>query len=362
MKAVIFAGGVGTRLWPLSRKKSPKQFEKIVGEKSMLQLTIDRLLPEFSYEDIYISTGKYYVNTIKRQLKKIPSENILGEPYKKDVGPAVGYMMSILEKKYPNEPVIILWSDHLIKNVDLYKKMIQTAGDIIKKENDKLVFIGQKARFASDNLGWIKFDKKALYKKNDLPIYTFKAIKYRPDKETAIEYFKDGEHCWNLGYFVTTPKYLNSLFKKFAPDIYEKTTKIAKAYGTNQFQTVLTKEYQKLPEINFDNAILEQLDESNAYVLSEDIEWTDAGAWEALKEALQKSIKDNVTKGEVMLKDSEDNLVYNYDGHKMIVGIDLNDMLVVNTNDVLLVTKKTSVSKIKKLVESLGGTEFEHLT
>lgn len=361
MKAVIFAGGVGTRLWPLSRKKSPKQFEKIVGEKSMLQLAVDRLVPEFNYKDIFISTGKFYVNTIRKQLKKIPSENIIGEPYKKDVGPAVAYMMAILAKKFPEEPVIILWSDHLVKKVDLYKKMVKSAGEIIAQESNKIVFIGQKARFASENLGWIEYGKKVMIK-NNLSVYSFERFKYRPNALTAQKYFIDGKHCWNLGYFVTSPLFINNLFSRFAPQIHSLTKDIAKAYGTTSFEKEFENLYQKMPEISFDNAILEQLDQSNAYVMSEDIEWTDAGAWEALKEALQKSVKDNVIKGEVMLKDSEDNLVYNYDGHKMVVGIDLKDMLVINTHDVLLVTKKSSVPKIKKLVESLEGTEHEHLT
>jgi mannose-1-phosphate guanylyltransferase len=115
MKAVIFAGGVGTRLWPLSRKKSPKQFEKIVGDKSTLQLAVERLLSDFKAEDIYVSTGAQYVDMVAAQLDFIPKENIIGEPEKKDVGPAVAFMMGYLSKRFPNESVIILWSDHLVK-------------------------------------------------------------------------------------------------------------------------------------------------------------------------------------------------------------------------------------------------------
>ena len=117
-----------------------------------------------------------------------------------------------------------------------------------------------------------------------------------------------------------------------------------------------------MPEINFDNAVLEQLDKDCAYVVIDDIGWSDVGAWEALKEALEQRREDNIIKGRVMLEDSSDNLVYNYDGERLIVGVDLSDLLVVNTKDVLLVAKKSSVSKIKKLVESFQGTENEHLT
>src|SRR5690606_25402214 len=134
MKAVIFAGGVGTRLWPLSRKKSPKQFEKVVGDKSTLQLAAEKLFPEFKAEDIYVSTGTNYISLVKEQLPFIPEENIIAEPAKRDVGPAVALVMGYLAKKFPNEPVIILWSDHLVKKINQFKQIITESSKII--END----------------------------------------------------------------------------------------------------------------------------------------------------------------------------------------------------------------------------------
>ncbi len=345
MKAVIFAGGVGTRLWPLSRKKSPKQFGKIIGEKSTLQLAIERLRPEFKPEDIYISTGAIYKKIVARQLNFIPENNIIGEPEKKDVGPAVALMMGILSQKFPDEPVVILWSDHLVKNEKKFKHILLTAGELIKRHKNKIIFIGQKARFASDNLGWIE-SSGIVNTENNVAFHKFGGFKYKPNKAQAEKFFLDGRHCWNLGYFVSTPKFILSLYRKFAPEIYG----------------LIDKDYRKMPVVNFDNAILEHLDPDCAYVVIDDIGWSDVGAWEALKEALEKKRADNVTKGNVLLKDSADNLIYNFNDAKLLVGVDLENLLVVNTPDVLLIAKKTSVAKIKKIVEGFAGTEHEKLT
>jgi mannose-1-phosphate guanylyltransferase len=361
MKAVIFAGGVGTRLWPLSRKNSPKQFEKIVGDKSTLQLTFDRLTPEIKPEDIYISTGAKYVDIIRKQLPQIPAENIIGEPEKKDVGPAVGLMMGLLARKDKDEPVLIMWSDHLVKNETMFKKVISVSESIAKDNPESIVFIGQKPRFASENLGWIEFGEE-IRKVDTVSLYKFAHFKYRPDKDTAQIYFTDEKHAWNLGYFVTTPQFIYSQFKRFTPEIYNRIETIVNGWNTDKKEEIFKREYAQMPVINFDNAVIEQLDPQTACVINEDIGWTDVGAWEALKNALEQNKEDNITSGNVLLKDSEDTLVYNYDGHKLIVGIDLEDFLVVNTPDVLLVSKKTSVGKIKTLVESLTNTEHDHLT
>jgi len=363
MRAVIFAGGVGTRLWPLSRKKSPKQFEKIMGDKSTLQATVERLLPEFAPEDIFISTGDRYSEMVLEQLPFIPPQNIIGEPYKKDVGPAVAYAVSYIKTLTKNDnPVVILWSDHMVRRVDRFKKLLAAAGDLLQQEPNKIVFIGQQPRFASDNLGWIEFGDEAR-KIGDVPLYAFAGFKYRPSADVAKKYFEDKKHyCWNLGYFVIRPSFLEQLFQQFVPDIHKHVTHINEAFGTDTYKDVLKKHYELMPSINFDNALLEKLTQDNARVIVEDIGWSDVGAWEALKEALEKTSDDNVTNGKTTLEECYDNLVYNYEPKKLVVGIDLESLLIVNTSDVLLIAKKTSVGKIKTLVESFKGTENESLT
>lgn len=359
MKIVIFAGGIGTRLWPLSRKNSPKQFEKIIGDNSTLQQTVDRLMPDFKAEDIYIATGKRYEAIVKEQLPQIPIDNFILEPEMRDVGPAIGLLATILEKKFANEPMAILWSDHLVKNIDAFKHALHMAQETIEKNKSHFVFIGQNPRFANQNMGWIHVGE-VVETQNSVTMYNFNKLRYRPTLEEAKQFLSSSDYCWNLGYFVTTPAYLVSLYKQFVPDMYTKLQEIADAYGSGEFDARLAELYPTLEKISFDDAILVKMAQTDILVISAELGWSDVGAWESLKEALSETNKDNIIKGNVLLEDSADSLVYNYT-EQLAVGIDMEEMLVINTADVLLVCPKKSVPKIKKLVESLVGTQHEHL-
>lgn len=358
MKAVIFAGGTGTRLWPLSRKKSPKQFEKLVGNKSTLQLAVDRLTPQFKAKDIYISTNILYEDIVRDQLRSIPKENFIFEPQKKDVGPAIALVMGRFCRQTPNEPIAILWSDHLVKRINLFKKILITAGKYIEKNPRKIIFIGHKPRYPSSNLGYLHFGKKELTF-SDIDFYRFEGLKYKPDEETAKKFFRSRQYAWNLGYFVTTAGFVYDAFKQLVPNIYNNTEIILSHFGKADYHTFLAKNYGKVEGINFDNAILENLDKKDALVIVEDIGWSDLGAWEALKEALENHPYENVIRGKVLVKHVRDSLIYNYEDDKLIVGLDLDENIIVNTDDVILVTKKTSINKLQQLVKSFEGTKHE---
>ncbi len=360
MKVIIFAGGVGTRLWPLSRKNTPKQFEKIVGDKSTLQLAVDRLQPEVKPDDIYISTGKKYEDIVRSHLPQIPPKNFIFEPEMRDVGPAVGTAMGIVGKENPDSPVAIIWSDHFVKKERRFREVLGFAEDLVLKNKDSLIFIGQRARFANQNLGWIEFGDE-VDEVRGTKIFRFKKLIYRPSLEDAEKFLESQTFAWNPGYFVSSPSFILSQYKKFAPSIWEGIMEIQKAVGETNYEQVLEEIYPKFEKISFDNAILEKINPEHVSVIAADLGWSDVGAWEALKEALQVSASENVTRGKVLVEDSLDNLVFNYTD-QLVVGIDLSKMIVINTDDVLLICTKDSVPKIKKLVESLSGTEHENLT
>ncbi len=360
MKIVLFAGGVGSRLWPLSRKNAPKQFGKIIADRSMLQIAVHKLFPEFKWEDIFISTGDKYSDLISEQLPELPKENVIVEPEMRDIGPAVGLVVAQMAKLNPDEPLALLWgSDHLVKKEALFRKILRTAEKQILKDPDKIIFVGQKPRFANQNLGYIAFgDLKETV--DELPFYEFTGFQYRPALETAKLWLEDGKHTWNLGYFVTTPRFLWKRFEEFSPELFEKLKKIQDAFGTNEYEKVLREVYPALEKISFDEAILEKIDHKSASVISADIGWSDIGAWEALKEALSDKVDANVTKGKILLEDCRDSILHN-ETKQLIVGIDLDGLVVVSMDDVILICPKDSVPKIKKFVQNLDGTSYEHL-
>lgn len=360
MRIIIFAGGVGSRLWPLSRKNSPKQFEKIIGNKSTLQEAIHRLQPAFPPSNIYVATGKRYRNVVLEQLPEIPRENFIFEPEMRDVGPAIGLASILLGKRDPDEPIAIIWSDHMVKHIEKFQQALLMAEEAVTQKKADFIFIAQKPRFANQNIGWIQLGEEVM-DKDGLKMYQFKKLKYRPKLSQAEDFFEDKQYVWNLGYFVTTPRYLNQKFHAHAPEMYEKLVMIRDAYGTPAFEKAMDTIYPTFEKITFDDVILERLSPNNIYVISEDIGWSDIGAWEALKEALSVKEDENVTQGNVLIEDTKDTLIFNFNGHQLVVGLDLEDMVIVNTNDVLLVCPKTSVPKIKKIVENLEGTSHEHL-
>jgi len=253
----------------------------------------------------------------------------------------------------------MLWSDHLVGKIDLFKKIIVKSSKFIKDSKDKIIFIGQKPRFSSQNLGWIKYGK-ILKKIEEMNLHSFEGFYYRPELNKAKQFLEDGNYAWNLGYFVTTIDYLWDSFAEFQPEIFTAMKKIYESLGSAYYSEVLDKIYHELPSISFDNAILEKINKKSAYVVCEDIKWSDVGAWEALKEALQTSPSQNIVKGKVLVTDCQDCLVYNYTD-KLVVTLDLDGHIVINTNDVLLIGHKHSVPKIKKLVEGLKNSGDEHL-
>lgn len=360
MKAVIFAGGVGTRMWPLSRKNTPKQFEKIIDDQSTLQLTVAHLRPEFAYENIYISTNRKYREIIRRQLPKIPAKNIIAEPERRDLAPAVGYLCAILAKENPDQAFVILWSDHIRKKVNNFKKALFAGQKLIQENPRRFVFMGEKPGFANQNLGWIKTGRK-LTAIGSLPVFEFKTWHYRPSLALARQYFTDKSWFWNPGYWVVTPRFALEQYQKFMKSMYRQLMKLQESYGSAKHQKELNAIYPQMEKISFDDAILAKVEPEKAVVLGCDLGWADVGTWEAFKEFLQKNSRENLIKGNVHLHNCQDMMIYNYTS-QLITGINLKGMVVVATGDVILICPEKAMKEIKKVVQEFQGTKKEKYT
>ena len=358
MRIAIFAGGSGRRLWPISRQSSPKQFEPIVGELSTLQLATERVAPQYGYSNIYVSTNERYGEIISRQLPELPSANIIFEPARRDLGPAVGLAMAHLATGGKNEPVAILWSDNYIENIAAFAELLAVAELLIVEHKARIIFIGETPRFANENLGWIGLGVQKGMVEN-VPYFGFKSLTYRPSLERTREIFEQGTHVWNTGFFVTTPAYVQQLYRRFSPEMWGQLQEIEAAIQTEAYEDTLTRVYPDMQAISFDDAILTHIDPEDAVVLHSEMGWSDPGTLYALKEAINPDRVANVTKGLVIDTDSKDCLIYNYESRKLVMAVGLEGLIVVNTDDAILVVHKDRIPLVKQVVDKLKDTDLE---
>jgi mannose-1-phosphate guanylyltransferase len=343
MKIVISAGGVGTRMWPLSRENSPKQFDKIFNGKSTLQLAYDRVAPVFGAKNIFIQTMPAYQKMIRKQLPGLPKANIFLEPARRDNGPAVCFAVNQLVKLGHSGPMAIVWADHLMDRVGEFTKALKAGEKLIEQEANRFVFIAERPRFANNNLGWMKVGaQKGEIGKRDF--FGFEGWKYKPEKSLCDQMFKSGEYYWNPGYFITSVEFLHDCYKKLAPEIHKCVTK---------------GKYETCQKLSFDNAIIEKVDLSGAVILKTNMGWSDPGTLYALKEALEKSSDSNVVKGNVVDFETTDSLVYNFEPGKVVTTVGLKGMVVVNTKDAIVVVHKDDVVRISNLVKEMKVRKLE---
>jgi mannose-1-phosphate guanylyltransferase len=340
MKLVIFAGGIGTRLWPLSRVNSPKQFDKMFNGSSTLQLAFDRIAPTFGAENIFIQTVEQYKDVIAEQLPKLPRANIFIEPSRRDLGPAVCFAAAELNRRGFSGAMAILWSDHLMKKTEEFSGALEAAESLIDADPKRFVFLAEQPRFANNNLGWIKLGAK-IGDSGKFSLHNFAGWKYRPAAQECQDMFAEGNSFWNPGYFVTSIDFLMESYQRLAPEIYK---------------AVLSKKYSEAPKMHFDEAIIEKLDLSRAVAIKINMGWSDPGTLYALKEALQKNCDENVACGQVAAYNTSDSLLYNLEKNKILAVIGMSGVVVINMPDALLIVPKSEVVHITKLIKKMDAS------
>jgi len=281
MKAVILAGGGGTRLWPLSTPEKPKQFHKLVSEKTLFQETIDRL-DFLEPTDIYIATNKDHKHFIEEQAPQIPEENIIYEPALRDTASCIGLAAATVEKNHgPEEVMVIAYADHLIENKAEFQKCLQVAAEIAAQENT-LNIVEVTPEGPNTNYGYVHLGEKH-NEIDGVSSFKVKGFKEKPDLKTAEEFIQSGEYLWNTGIYVWKAGTLMEKFAAHAPDTHKKLAQIQELPGS------LESVYPTLEKISIDYAIMEKIDPEEIRIIeAQNLGWSDIGTWETLFKELEE--------------------------------------------------------------------------
>ncbi len=344
--ALIMAGGRGERFWPKSRKSTPKQFLSLTNsEKTMIQETVDRILPLVAIEDIFIATNRDYKALVKEQLPDLPEENILCEPMAKNTAPCIGWGAVTARKRYGDAMMIVLPSDHLIQQPALFrgvlKSAIQTAQD-----TDALVTLGISPTSPDTGYGYIQYDTE-----EDAVGRAFKVKRFveKPDLKTAKKYLASGEYLWNSGMFIWKASAVLREIREKLPELYAQLEIIEQAIGTDRETEVLNEVFGQINPISIDYGVMEKA--KNVYVLPSSFGWDDVGSWLAVGRINPANDAGNVVRGDVVAVNSTRCIVEG--GSKTIAMVGLEDTIIVDTKDALLVCAKESAGDIRKVLETL---------
>ena len=341
--AVIMAGGRGERFWPKSRNNRPKQFLSLTSDgETMIQKTVKRLSPLVSAEDIFIVTNAAYADLVNDQLPDVPRENILCEPCARNTAPCIAFAAAIIQKKYGDAMMLVLPSDHLIGYENIYIKTLQTAIRTAEEGNN-LVTIGITPAYPETGYGYINFGKEA----GDA--YEVERFVEKPDLPTAKKYLASGKYLWNSGMFVWKASAIMYNMKQFMPEIHDGAVRIGDSYGTDSYEENLIKEFTAFTSESVDFGIMEKA--SDIYTIPGSFGWDDVGSWLAVERINETDDKKNYFDGDVIAVDSERTTVCG--GKRLVAAIGTRDIVIVDTDDVLLVCSKNNTQDVKKVIAQL---------
>lgn len=348
---VIMAGGGGTRFWPLSRHEEPKQLLNLSGKDLMINETIDRVATLCDKSDIFIVTNVDQVPKMEQATKgRIQPSHILSEPSARNTAACIGYAAYEIVKKYGDGVMCIFPSDHYIRDWPEFTRILNEA--VAVAEEDYLVTLGITPTYPSTGYGYIKFDKSesGLAKK----VVEFRE---KPDLATAESYVSSGEYAWNSGMFVWKASVILEQYEKLLPDVYVCLNKMADALGTDMEKQVIEEVYPTIPSISIDYGIMEKSD--NVKVISAEMGWNDVGSWDNMGVLYQEDENGNVFAGDHIAIDTKGCITYSQ--KRLITTLGVENLVVVETEDAILVCDKNRAQDVKLLVEQLKEEGREEL-
>jgi len=343
---VVLAGGKGTRFWPESLSAKPKQFLPIVGEQTMIQQTLNRVTPIIPSENIYIVTGREYFRLVQDDVRNIPDENILLEPVGRNTGPGVAWAAGIIHNKDPDAVIAMLASDHVIPDREQFGTVL-TQSLALAHDSHSIVTLGITPNRPETGYGYIHRGEPR-GSAGTLKYYDVKRFVEKPDIERAKRFFEDGTYFWNSGMFIFRSKTLLSEIARFEPEIYQGIEGIV---ASSNNPATIERVFSNLPNRSIDYAVMEKTDD--ILVLPVTFAWSDVGSWEALYDHLPRTDGGNCSRGEHLFHGCKNTMAFGAD--RLIVGIGLENIIIVETDGAVLVCDKNQSQKVGEIVKMLNS-------
>ncbi len=348
--AVIMAGGIGTRFWPRSREKFPKHLLEIIGKGTMLQNTVKRLEDIVYSGDIFVVTNKLQRAQVIKQLPQVPENNVIVEPVGRNTAPCIALAAFHVRKCDPDAVMVVLPADHLIQDETEFKRVLRLAVEVAN-ESRSLLTIGIKPTHPETGYGYIQVESddqtKSPYR--SLGVYRVQAFAEKPNLQTAERFLASGDFLWNSGMFVWRSDAILGELERCLPDQYLELKKIDATIGTPQYQQTLELTYGMIRGISIDYGVMEKAE--TVYVIPGAFGWNDLGSWDEVARISGKDDSGNTITGRVLQKDTRNSYIYS--PGKVVATIGVEDLIIVNTDDALLVCRKGRSQEVKEISDYL---------
>lgn len=362
LHAVIMAGGSGTRFWPASRAATPKQLLNLVGDATMIRQTVDRLDGLVTPEQTLIVTNERLIGTIAEQLPELPATSLVGEPCKRDTAPCIGLAALLVSREDPDAVMAVMPADHVISPTEKFQAAISQAATMVAEAPDRIVTFGIKPTYPAEIFGYIQrgdlTSGESASTDGSAPAYSVKEFREKPNAATAAEYLDSGDYYWNSGIFVWKAKTILDALAERQPTMLAHLEKIVAAWGTDQQDATLTKQFTAIEGISIDYAVMEHA--TDVAVIEAPYNWDDLGGWQSLARLRGTDDNGNTIVGKHLGFNTEGTIVRSDDEH-LIVTLGLKDCIVVHTDNATLAANKNdeeSIRKVVKELESRGWSEY----